>query len=113
MELGFEMLFLHLMLHLYVNQEEALSALDDLYNCYDKIFAPKANGKSKRSKKTAADNDDDELQPEPVDVIVDILLSFLTSDSVLKHLAEQVFEIFSHKMSQQTLDVLLSVSQKW
>lgn len=112
MELGFEMLFLHLMLHLYVNQEESLAALADLYNCYDKIFAaPNANGKAKKSKKAADDEDDEELQPEPVDVIVDILLSFLTSASVLKHLAEQVFEIFSHQMSQQTLDILLSVCE--
>ncbi|RCH82572.1 DNA-directed DNA polymerase, partial [Rhizopus stolonifer] len=46
----------------------------------------------------------------PIDVIVDILVSFLTNESpVLKNLAEQVFEIFSHKLTKQSLEMLLNI----
>ncbi|KAI9023102.1 DNA polymerase phi-domain-containing protein [Phycomyces nitens] len=106
-ERGFEILFLNLQLHLLVDEEEAQSVLGELLDCYAKIFAKKPT-KSKKSKKAAAA--EEEAQPEPIEVIVDILVGFLTNPSpVLKNLADQIFEIFSHMMTKQALQTLLNI----
>lgn len=105
-ERGFEILFLNIILHTLINEEEGVSVLTELTDCYEKTFA--ATKKStKKAKKT---EDAEEQQLDPIDVIVDILVSFLTNESpVLKNLAEQVFEIFSHKLTKQSLEMLLNI----
>lgn len=101
-ERGFEILFLNIILHTLINETEGVSVLAELTDCYEKTFtAPK---KAKKAKKV------EEEQLDPIDVIVDILVSFLTNESpVLKNLAEQVFEIFSHKLTKQSLEMLLTI----
>lgn len=95
-----------MMLHLLINEEEAQSLLDELFDCYKKINVSKAPKTRKRK-----NAEEEEAEPEPIDVLVDILVSFLTNPSpVLKDLAEKVFEIFSHKVTKQTLQNLLDVS---
>ncbi|KAG0178693.1 DNA-directed DNA polymerase [Apophysomyces sp. BC1034] len=107
LERGFEILLVNMILHLLIDEEEAQSVLGDLLDCYEKTFANK-KPKAKKSKKAA--DTEEEQQPEPVEVIVDILVSFLTNVSpVLKNLAEQVFEIFSHKITKQSLQMLLNI----
>ncbi|KAI8145824.1 DNA polymerase phi-domain-containing protein [Fennellomyces sp. T-0311] len=108
-ERGFELLFLHMILHFMIDEEETLSVLSELFECYDKIFSTK-KAKAKKGKKAKAD--EEEVEPEPIDVIVDILVGFVTNSSaMLKNLAEQVFEIFSHKATQQTLGLLFEILQ--
>ncbi|KAF7729634.1 DNA-directed DNA polymerase [Apophysomyces ossiformis] len=108
LERGFEILIVNMMLHLLIDEEEAQAVLGDLLDCYDKTFS-KAKPKAKKSKKNAS-TEETESQPEPVEVIVDILVSFLTNPSpVLKNLAEQVFEIFSHQITRQSLQMLLNI----
>ncbi|KAL0096977.1 DNA polymerase phi-domain-containing protein [Phycomyces blakesleeanus] len=110
-ERGFEILFLNLQLHFLVDEEEAQSVLGELLDCYEKIFAKKAvkPTKAKKSKKAAA-AEEEEGQPEPIEVIVDILVGFLTNPShVLKNLADQIFEIFSPMMTKQALQTLLNI----
>ncbi|CDS09480.1 hypothetical protein LRAMOSA10840 [Lichtheimia ramosa] len=105
LERGFEILFVHMMLHLLISEEEAQSLLEELFDCYKKISVTKA---PKTKKKKNAEQE--EAEPEPIDVLVDILVSFLTNPSpVLKDLAEKVFEIFSHKVTKQTLQNLLDI----
>ncbi|KAI8879206.1 hypothetical protein K501DRAFT_227075 [Backusella circina FSU 941] len=110
-ERGFEILFLNLVLHSLINESEGVSVLTELTDCYEKTFAKKTKkgGKKKASKKQQEEEEEEE-QLDPIDVIVDILVSFLTNESpVLKSLAEQVFEIFSHKLTKQSLEMLLNI----
>ncbi|KAI8990992.1 DNA polymerase phi-domain-containing protein [Mycotypha africana] len=113
-ERGFEILLLNLILHTLINEEEGVSVLSEITDCYDKIFASAAAASKRSTKKTKKEqeepSDANEEQPDPIDVIVDILVSFLTSESpVLKNLAEQVFEIFSHKLTKQSLENLIAI----
>lgn len=108
-ERGFEILFLNIILHTLINEAEGVSVLTELIDCYEKTFtAPAKKTQKKKSKK--AEQEGEEEQLDPIDVIVDILVSFLTNESpVLKNLAEQVFEIFSHKLTKQSLEMLLNI----
>lgn len=105
-ERGFEILFLNLIIHTLINEVEGVSVLKELTDCYEKTFSKPKKTTKKKSKKA----DEEEEQLDPIDVIVDILISFLTNESpVLKNLAEQVFEIFSHKLTKQSLEMLISI----
>ncbi|KAI8362755.1 DNA polymerase phi-domain-containing protein [Blakeslea trispora] len=107
-ERGFEILFLNIVLHTLFNESEGTSVLTELIDCYEKTFVKKTNNKKKGKK--AKKEEEEEEQLDPIDVIVDILISFLTNESpVLKNLAEQVFEIFSHKLTKQSLEMLLNI----
>ena len=73
--------------------------------CYQKVFK-----QSKRPRRRKKGDDDMEEDPEPIDMLVDILLGFLGKPSVLlRHLTEQVFEVFCDQMTKTALDLLLSV----
>lgn len=108
-ERGFEILFLNIILHTLINESEGVSVLTELSDCYEKTFsAPAKKTQKKKAKKTEIEEEEEQL--DPIDVIVDILVSFLTNESpVLKNLAEQVFEIFSHKLTKQSLEMLLNI----
>ncbi|KAI8988871.1 DNA polymerase phi-domain-containing protein [Pilobolus umbonatus] len=103
LEHGFEILLLNVILHILINEEEGISILNELTDCYDKTFRSKKPSQKKKPVQT-------EEQPDPINVIVDILVSFLTNESpVLKNLAEQVFEIFSHKLTKESIEMLLNI----
>ncbi|ORX57494.1 hypothetical protein DM01DRAFT_1334110 [Hesseltinella vesiculosa] len=103
-EPGFEILLYHILLRGLIDQEEGLALLGDVLNCYDKLHPAK---KTKKAAKKAAD---DEKDPEPIEVIVDILLSFLTSESpILKGIATHVFELFSSLMTKQAIENMIHI----
>ncbi|KAG0370575.1 DNA-directed DNA polymerase [Gamsiella multidivaricata] len=108
---AFELLFVQMILQLYVEPEDSTSILGELHDCYDKVFASgskKANGK----KAASIEDDDDDEEIQPVEVIIDILLSFLIKPSaLLRHVSEQVFVIFCDKMTQTGLELMLSTLQ--
>ncbi|KAI8647210.1 DNA polymerase phi-domain-containing protein [Parasitella parasitica] len=107
-ERGFEILFLNILLHTLINEAEGVSVLAELIDCYEKTFSAPKNTQKKKAKKSQQDGEEEQL--DPIDVIVDILISFLTNESpVLKNLAEQVFEIFSHKLTRQSIEMLLNI----
>jgi DNA polymerase phi len=109
-ERGFEILFLNLVLHSLINESEGVSVLMELTDCYEKTFAKKTKAKKGKKGAKKQEEEEEEEQLDPIDVIVDILVSFLTNESpVLKSLAEQVFEIFSHKLTKQSLEMLLNI----
>ncbi|KAF9434258.1 DNA-directed DNA polymerase [Entomortierella beljakovae] len=105
---AFELLFVQMILQLYVEPEDSANILGELHDCYDKVFASKkANGK-----KAASAEDDEEEDIQPVEVIIDILLSFLIKPSaLLRHVSEQVFVIFCDKMTKTGLELMLSTLQ--
>ncbi|KAG2223120.1 hypothetical protein INT45_005676 [Circinella minor] len=113
-ERGFELLFLHMILHFMMDEEETENVLSELFECYNKITTPSTTTTTKKSKakkgKKSKEEEEENVEPEPIDVIVDILVSFMThSSAMLKNLAEQVFEMFSHKVTKQTLGLLFDL----
>ncbi|KAG0052711.1 DNA-directed DNA polymerase [Gryganskiella cystojenkinii] len=108
---AFELLFVQMILQLNVEAEDSTNILGELHDCYDKVFAAgskKANGKKAASK----DEDEEEEELQPVEVIIDILLSFLIKPSaLLRHVSEQVFVIFCDKMTKTGLELMLSTLQ--
>ncbi|KAF9969908.1 DNA-directed DNA polymerase [Actinomortierella ambigua] len=115
---AFELLFVQMVLQLYVEPEDSANILGELHECYNKVFAPPAKksagaAKASKKRKNAAEEDDEEEAEEeelqPVEVILDILLSFLIKPSaLLRHVSEQVFVIFCDKMTKTGLELLLS-----
>ncbi|CAO3670180.1 unnamed protein product [Umbelopsis ramanniana] len=101
---AFELLFLHLVLQQLTDPQESNDVLGELQSCYQKVFhAPKS---TKKTKAKAEEED----EPQPVEVVIDILLSFLSkSSALLRNLAEQVFEIFSDKLTKKALHLMLEI----
>lgn len=101
---AFELLFLHLVLQQLTDPEESNDVLNELQSCYQKVFLAKKAAKKSKAKEEQED------EPEPVEVLIDILLSFLSkSSALLRGLAEQVFEIFSDKLTKKALHLMLEV----
>jgi DNA polymerase phi len=108
---GFEILFFHVLLHSLLDQEEGAGLLGDLLNCFEKMEQQSKPAKKKSNKKKAVVEEQDDGEPEPIEVIVDILLSFLTSASpMLKGITEHVFELFSPLVTKQAMENLINVS---
>ncbi|RKO89758.1 DNA polymerase phi-domain-containing protein, partial [Blyttiomyces helicus] len=104
---AFELLFLHILLQVYSDPGEAVGLLEDLEKCYDKFFIVKKPSPKKR--KADAD-EDDEGDFAPIDVLIDILISFLAKPSaLLRALSHEVFKAFCSQMTKKALDIILEV----
>ncbi|KAF9364473.1 DNA-directed DNA polymerase [Mortierella sp. NVP85] len=107
---AFELLFVQMILQLYIEPEDSTNILGELHDCYDKVFvsgSKAANGKKASAAMEVEGGSEEEIQP--VEVIVDILLSFLIKPSaLLRHVSEQVFVIFCDKMTKTALELMLS-----
>ncbi|KAI8329969.1 DNA polymerase phi-domain-containing protein [Chlamydoabsidia padenii] len=111
---GFEILFFHVLLHSLVDKEEGAGLLGDLLNCYDKLQEQQQQQqqqiKSNKKKTNNKKSEETDGEPEPIEVIVDILLSFLTSASpMLKGITEHVFELFSPLVTKQVMENLINI----
>ncbi|KAF9185678.1 DNA-directed DNA polymerase [Haplosporangium sp. Z 767] len=107
---AFELLFVQMVLQLYVEPEDSTNILGELHDCYDKVFS--SSSKKANGKKATSNDGDEEEEIQPVEVIVDILLSFLIKPSaLLRHVSEQVFVIFCDKMTKTGLELMLSTLQ--
>lgn len=75
--------------------------------CYGLIFVDSVE---KGGKKRKADSDEDEETLAPVEVLVDILFSFLAKpSSVLRSLSSDVFKVFSGKCTSKVIDLFFEV----
>jgi DNA polymerase phi len=89
----------NLAVEILLDPEEAIGNADEVMSAYDKFGAQEENG---------ADDGED---LRPVDVILDMLISFLAKPSALwKRLAEQTFAVFSGLYTKDSLDLILNVS---
>ena len=100
---GFLSLFTHMALFLYTGLEESAEIIQDLEHCY-KLLIPIEEKSTKKKRK---------LEPEPlppVDVLTDVLISFLAKPSqVLRNLANDLFAIFAPKATESVLEILFDV----
>ncbi|KAJ3071598.1 DNA-directed DNA polymerase [Podochytrium sp. JEL0797] len=116
---SFELLFLHVLLQVYTEPADAVNILNELKSCADLVFsdttkAP-ASTLSKKRKLTepeeeAAGDSDDEEPLNPVDVIIDILLSFLAKPSALfRGVVENVFKVFCPVLTASGLQLIFDI----
>jgi DNA polymerase phi len=83
----------------------------ELQSCSDLVFGDKPIVAGSSKKRKADDEEDDEEEPHPIDVIVDILLSFLAKPSILlRGITEHVFKVFSSQLTPNALDLIFEVN---
>jgi DNA polymerase phi len=93
---------------------EFTPAIEDLPRCVDDLLAPPKAKAKKKKKKNAPNAEDadpkDPKDPEPMDVLVDILLSLLAQPSaLLRDVVEHVFKSVSGSVSEASVRDMLRV----
>lgn len=89
------MLYALAIFQLYNGESDAVSLLDELKLCYDKLIRAK---------------DNTEAKSEASVVLVEILLSFMSKQSaLLRKIAQQVFIAFSSEITEEGLKLLIDV----
>jgi len=108
---AFELLYSLILLQVYNGDPEAFSVLDELQICYEKLVPGKKEKTkdSHRHKRAKADHDHEE-EIDPSDMLMEILLSFVSKPSgLLRRLAQTVFTTFADKLTQQGLQSMIDV----
>ncbi|KAJ3162784.1 hypothetical protein HDU86_003758 [Geranomyces michiganensis] len=104
---AFELLFVHVLLQVYAEPEEAVGVLEEIENCYTLFFKPK---EQKKKRKAADSDDDNDEEHEPIEVLVDVLISFLAKPSApLRTLSQEVFKVFCTQLTKKALDLIFDV----
>lgn len=102
---GLECLILNAGLLFYSEAKEANTLLNDLHVCLEKFFQESSITRRDEVLSSADARDGD---PASIDVIIDILLSFLARPSTfLREVAEHVFRIFCYQLSESALELLV------
>eukprot|EP00040_Diaphanoeca_grandis_P004895 m.30508 g.30508 ORF g.30508 m.30508 type:complete len:811 (-) comp16297_c0_seq1:121-2553(-) len=105
---AFEVLLLHLALDLFkgTSSDETVSRIQDLLRACSEIFG--LNPKAKKTKK--AETEEQVEEPNPIEVLVEILMSFLSdSSAAFRSIAAHVFEQVSDSLTLEALSLLLEV----
>ncbi|KAF8652685.1 hypothetical protein AX16_004190 [Volvariella volvacea WC 439] len=107
---GIELLLNAIVLQQYCsgNDEEVdLGTLESCIDAANRMFPEKKSKKARKSDAKKAEGQED--APEPVDVLVDIIIGFLEkSTSYFRNLANQAFPLISSSVQGSTVDLILS-----
>jgi len=104
---AFESLLVHLVILIHSDAAEAISNIDDIVNCYIRIF-PTETKKPKKAAKS--EEGEEEEEANPIEVLVDVLLSFLLKPSLLlRNLTEKVFKAFCSKLTKNAITLIINV----
>ncbi|XP_067866182.1 myb-binding protein 1A-like protein [Heterodontus francisci] len=99
---AFQLLFLLAGIHLFKNAEDSLALLSDLHDCLEKSLLKKRKKQSKPVR--------DEEEPEWVEVVVEILLSFLSQPSrLMRQVSKTVFLRICPHVTKAALQLILDV----
>jgi len=104
--LSFELLYSLIILQVYNGESDALSVLEDLQSIQKKILKPETKvKKSKKGKIAKIEDEEMDMDMNPSEVLMDILLSFLSKPSMLlKRLAQTVFTSFCGSITRAGLE---------
>lgn len=122
---AFHVLFLHLALELFVETEssDATATVADLEQAYSE-FTTSGQSTARRGKKRAhaeddgdadgdADADEEEAPPHASEVLMDVLLSFLSRPSaMLRRMVDGIFPTVAHSLTHNALDLLFEVLEQ-
>ncbi|KAJ3189227.1 hypothetical protein HDU85_002852 [Gaertneriomyces sp. JEL0708] len=108
---AFELLFVHVFIQVYADPGEAVGLLEELESCYNLVFEDAPKSQSSKKRKAAHDDDSsDTEEPAPMEVLFDILVSFMARPSALmRSLAEEAFKVFCSQMTKRGLEVIFEV----
>ncbi|XP_078404361.1 LOW QUALITY PROTEIN: myb-binding protein 1A-like protein [Cetorhinus maximus] len=99
---AFQLLFLLVGIHLFKNGEDSVALLNDIHECLQKALLKK---RKKHSKPVT-----DEEEPEWVEVVVEILLSFLSQPSrLMRQITKTVFVRICPHVTKAALQLILDV----
>ncbi|XP_048468354.1 myb-binding protein 1A-like protein [Rhincodon typus] len=99
---AFQLLFLLVGIHLFKNGDDSVALLSDLHTCLQKA----SEKKRKRQSKSAMDQE----EPEWVEVVVEILLSFLSQPSrLMRQVSKTVFVRICPRITKAALQLILDV----
>ncbi|VDB99939.1 unnamed protein product [Peniophora sp. CBMAI 1063] len=92
-----------------VGAEDATSTLETCADAVHKLLSPPKKSPKKKSKKPTPDTDAEENEPEPIDVLVDIIIGFLEkSTAFTRAVGNQSFGLLSGAVKASTLDLVLA-----
>ncbi|KAI8807296.1 DNA polymerase phi-domain-containing protein [Cladochytrium replicatum] len=93
----------------YRESEDLVDVLQDLVKCHSLLYGkPKGN----RKRKAPTEGNEDEEEPRPTDVLVDIIISLLSRPSAhLRTLSERAFRAFCGELTSTGLSLLIQVLQ--
>lgn len=99
----FHTMDLHMGLQLFTDPEMAISSIDELHNCFERLK------KKKKSRKSKGTSDTDE--PEWTEVVVDLLLSLLSrNEHLLRTVVGCVFPHICPHLTSVSLHQILAVN---
>ncbi|TGZ85473.1 hypothetical protein EX30DRAFT_314548 [Ascodesmis nigricans] len=102
--LAFEMLYSLIILQVYNGESDAVAVLDDLKSVQKQLLSSSSTS-SKESKKKSSHEEEDDEDLDPSEILLDILLSFLSRQSILlKKLAQMVFTAFAPSVTSRALE---------
>lgn len=101
--------YLHLSL---LNSADDSEVSAEIIKVYEKMFAIKATTpkKRKRESKEIKQEDVEQDEPKPIEVMVDILISFLSKPStLLRHISIEFFKTFLGEVNEKCVDLIFGV----
>ncbi|KJE93835.1 hypothetical protein CAOG_04566 [Capsaspora owczarzaki ATCC 30864] len=106
---AFELLFLHLSVLVLSSPAESVDILDELEHVYEETLAHNVGAK-KNAKKPKSGEDEAGDAPNPLDVLCDIMISFLSKpSSLMRNVVMQVFRVFCDQLTETSLQLFLDV----
>ncbi|XP_070572411.1 myb-binding protein 1A-like protein [Ptychodera flava] len=100
---AFQLLYLHIGLQLFTEPKQALGILEDLHGCQKKALQKRRSVRKK-------DTEDEDEEPEWIEVVTEILLSLLSQPShLLRVVVDNVFKIICPHLTRDALQILLDV----
>lgn len=124
---AYELLLLHVALEVYSDPASTVPVLKDLVIAYPEIMgkaaaaaakaepasAKKASRKAAAAAVDAADDDDDGEEHDSTEVLLGILLNFLSQPSAsLRSVVARVFKVFSGQLSKSAVALLIEVVEQ-
>ncbi|KAI0060788.1 hypothetical protein BV25DRAFT_1827328 [Artomyces pyxidatus] len=107
---GGELLLLSSLLQLYTTDDADQVETTSLESCIDGCSRLFPSGhKQKASKKSIKPSDDEELEPEAIDVLVDTIIGFLErATAYMRAVANQSFSLLTGAVQDSTIDLILA-----
>ncbi|KAJ8325707.1 DNA-directed DNA polymerase [Batrachochytrium dendrobatidis] len=115
---SFESLVLHILLNIYYEPEEFTLLAKEIKDCYTRMHPQSEAKPIQESKKrkaanaqsTEATDEDMEASPEPIEVIVDVLIGLLVKPcTLLRSMVSDVFRGFCSRMTSKAIQLILDI----
>lgn len=95
---AFQLLYSLVLLQVYAGDTDSIDVLEDIDNCYSKVF-------NKKSKRESTSN-----EPTAMEILTEVMLSLLSRPSLLlRKLVDMLFTSFSEDMNRESIHLICDV----